>query len=59
MTLVVHEGEGEGGMDPKRNFESNPVTQEELGEYVASLHSCNSSTFVLQFEVHIKYKIAH
>ena len=54
MTLVVHEGEGEDGVDLKRNFESNPVTQEELGDYVASLHSYNGSTFVLQFEVHIK-----
>ena len=51
MALVVHEGEGEDGVNLRQNFESNPVTQQEFGEYVASLHSCNGSTFILQFEV--------
>ena len=51
MALVVHEGEGEDGMNLAQSFESNPVTQQEFGEYVASLHSCNNSTFILQYEV--------
>ena len=51
VALVVHEGEGESGMNLAQNFESNPVTQPEFGEYVASLHSCNNNTFVLQYEV--------
>ena len=53
MALVVHEGEGEDEANLGQNFESNPVTQEELaiGEYVASLHSYNNSTFVLQYDV--------
>ena len=51
MTLVVHEGEGEEGVNLRQSFESNPVTQQEFGEYVAYLHSYNGSTFVLQFEV--------
>ena len=51
VALVVHEGEGEDGMNLTQNFESNLVTQPEFGEYVASLHSCNNSTFVLQYKV--------
>ena len=51
MALVVHEGEGEDGSILEQDFESSPVTEEEFGEYVASLHSCNNSTFVLQYEV--------
>ena len=51
MALVVQEGDGEDEMNLEHNFESNPVTQEEFGEYVASLHSCNNSTFILQYEV--------
>jgi uncharacterized protein YegP (UPF0339 family) len=51
MALVVHEGEGEYDVNLKQNFESNPVTQLEFGEYVASLHAYNGSTFILQFEV--------
>ena len=51
MTLVVHKGEEEDEADLRRDFESNPVTQEEFGDYDASLHSCNGSTFILQFEV--------
>ena len=51
MALVVQEGDGEEEVNLGQNFESNPVTQEEFGEYVASLHSCNNSTFVLQYEV--------
>ena len=51
MALAVHEGEGEDGSILEHDFESNPVTVEEFGEYVASLHSCNNSTFVLQYEV--------
>ena len=52
MTLVVHKDEEEEDeVDLRRDFESNPVTQEEFSEYVASLHSCNGSTFILQFEV--------
>ena len=61
VALVVHKGEGEeDDLDLRRDFESNPVTQEEFGEYVASLHSCNSSTFILQFEVLMRsqYRIA-
>ena len=55
MTLVVHDHAGDQGEDETnlagQNFESNPVTQQEFGEYVASLHSCNGSTFILQYEV--------
>ena len=51
VALVVHKGEGEDGVSPAQNFESNPVTQQDFGDYVASLHSCNNSTFVLQYEV--------
>ena len=52
MALVVHDGEGEDQeANLEQDFESNPVTEEEFGEYVASLHSCNNSTFVLQYEV--------
>ena len=51
VALVVHDGEGEDEANLEQDFESNPVTQEEFGEYVASLHSYNNSTFVLQYEV--------
>ena len=54
MTLVVHDAgdQGENETNPAgQNFESNPVTLQEFGEYVASLHSCNGSTFILQYEV--------
>ena len=51
MALVVNEGEGEDGSNLEQDFESNPVTEEEFGEYVGSLHLCNNSTFVLQYEV--------
>ena len=51
VALVVHDEEGEDEANLEQDFESNPVTQEEFGEYVASLHSCNNSTFVLQYEV--------
>ena len=52
VALVIHKGEGEeDDLDLRRDFDSNLVTQEEFGEYVASLHSCNGSTFILQFEV--------
>ena len=53
MTLVVQEGEGEPGIDSKINFESNRVKQADFGEYVASLHSCNNNTFILQYQVYI------
>ena len=51
ITLIVYEGEGEDEVNLRQTFESNLVTQEEFGEYVASLHSYNGSTFILQFEV--------
>ena len=54
MALIVHEGEGEDDSEVNLSqirFDSNPVTQQEFGEYVASLHSCNGITFILQFEV--------
>ena len=51
VALVIHDVEGEDGANLEQDFESNPVTEEEFGEYVASLHSCNNSTFVLQYEV--------
>ena len=50
VALVVCDGEGEDEANLKQDFESNPVT-EEFGEYVASLHSYNNRTFVLQYEV--------
>ena len=51
MALVVQEGDEEEEMNLEHNFESNPVTQDEFGEYVASLHSCYNGTFILQYEV--------
>ena len=51
LTLEVLDGEGEGGNNKELKFDSNPVTQKEFGEYVASLHSCNNSTFILQYQV--------
>ena len=53
MALAVHEGEGGDEINFEQNFESNLVSQPEFGEYVASLHSCNNSTFILQYEVSI------
>ena len=53
MVLAVHEGEEGDEINFEQNFESNPVSQPEFGEYVASLHSCNNSTFILQYEVSI------
>ena len=51
MTLVVQDEGGEGKKHQELKFESNPVTQKEFGEYVASLHSCNNSMFILQYQV--------
>ena len=53
VTLIVQDGkgEGEGEQHQELKFESNPVTQKEFGEYVASLHSCNNSMFILQYQV--------
>ena len=49
---MVEEGEGGAGEGSLRqNFESYPVTQLEFGEYVASLHSYDNSTFILQYQV--------
>ena len=62
VALVVHKGEGEEeDVDLRRDFDSNLVTREEFGEYVASLHSCNGSTFILQFEVLMRsqYRITY
>ena len=62
VALVIHKVEGEeDDLDLRRDFESNLVTQEEFGEYVASLHSCNGSTFILQFEVSMRsqYRIIY
>ena len=56
MTLVVQEGEEERDIDSRMNFDNNEVKQAEFGEYVASLHSCNNSTFILQYQVnHMTY----
>ena len=51
MALVVNSIEGKEANLAGQNLGSNPVIQQDFGEYVASLHSCNSSTFVLQYEV--------
>ena len=53
MTLVVHDGDGKvhSGRNPKLNLESHSVMQNEFGEYVASLHSHQNSTFILQYQV--------
>ena len=53
VVLEVQEGEGEGGNNKELKFDSNPVAQKEFGEYVASLHSCNNSTFILQYQVQL------
>ena len=41
MALVVHDREGEDEANLEQDFESNPVTQEEVGEYVASLNKAH------------------
>ena len=51
MTLVVQGGEKDDE-DDGNTFESNTVSQERFGEYVASMHSCNNRTFILQHEVY-------
>ena len=52
MALIVNSVEGKDEINlTGQSLGSNPVTQQDFGEYVASLHSCNSSTFVLQYEV--------
>ena len=51
MTLFVQDGGGEGEQHQELKFESNSVTQKEFGEYVAGLHSCNNSMFILQYQV--------
>ena len=51
--LLVEEGEGDHNVSEKTNFESNPVKQKNFGEYVASLHSCNNSEFIQQYEVYM------
>ena len=61
VVLEVQEGEEKGESTNRPNFDSNPVTQKEFGEYVESLHSCNNSTFILQYQVqshhHCSFKI--
>ena len=54
---MVEEGEGGDGVG-RENFESYPVTQQEFGEYVESLHSYNNSTFILQYQVYLQLSIA-
>ena len=51
VNLIVQNDQEQGEQDPKLSFESHPVTLNEFGEYVASSHSHNNSTFVLQFQV--------
>ena len=51
ITLVVQEREERDISSQKINFESNLVEQTDFGEYVASLHACNNSTFNLQYQV--------
>ena len=34
-----------------KNFQTNCITQDKFGQYVAGLHSLNNSAFVSQFEV--------
>ena len=52
VILVVEEGEGDNAVNEKADFESNPVKQKDFGEYVASLHACDDSAFIQQYEVH-------
>ena len=51
MTLIVQEHEREEENMKTMEFESYPVEQNKFGEYIASLHAYNSSTFVLQYQV--------
>ena len=51
VNLIVQDDQEQGEQDPKLSFESHPVTHNEFGDYVASSHSHNDSTFVLQFQV--------
>ena len=54
VMLVVKEVEEDNinAVSEKANFESNPVKQKDFGEYVASLHACNNSAFICQYQVH-------
>ena len=51
MNLTVQEGDDSNDTNQKMNFESNLIRQKDFGEYVASLHSFNNSTFILQYHV--------
>ena len=51
MNLTVREGDDIDDTNQKMNFESNLVREKDFGEYVASLHSFNNSTFILQYHV--------
>ena len=51
MNLTIFEGDDEDGQHQTMDFDSNQVDQNEFGEYVASLHTCNNSSFILQYQV--------
>lgn len=51
INLIVRDEDGQIKQSQKLNLESHSVTQDEFGEYVASSHAHNNSTFVLQFQV--------
>ena len=53
MILEIHKGERKGETNRELNFDSNPVTEKEFGEYVASLHSCSNGAFTLQYQVQL------
>ena len=51
INLTVYEGDDSDDIDQKMNFESNLIREKDFGEYVASLHSFNNSTFIVQYHV--------
>ena len=58
VTLSVLDEDGESENKKKLDFETRPMVVDEFGEYVASLHSCNNNTFLLQYQVCIIHKMA-
>lgn len=51
VNLVVHRENEEDGHCGGSKLESRPVTVEEFDKYVATLHTNNDNSFILQYEV--------
>ena len=57
MKLVVYESDDKDDIDQKMNFESNLIREKDFGEYVASLHSFDNSTFILQYHDIVSFSV--